>query len=78
MDDDTLVETVAKLAVDAVLGDLSLTMGEGMSLAKTYKHYVAKPTLRHRVIIRVAQLMTERAPLAAMKLVDHLGPLVGR
>ncbi len=77
-DADALVETVAKLTVDAVLGELALTMSSGMALAKTYKLYAANPLLRHRVVIRTAQLLAERAPLAAMKLVDHLGPLVGR
>lgn len=82
MDDaasDTVVETVAKLAVDAMLGELALSMSQGLSLVKTFKTYnTSQPELRHRVMIRTAQLLAERAPLAAMKLVDHLGPLVGR
>lgn len=74
----TDTERIAGLAADALLGSLSLSVGEGFALREVFKRYGANPAQRAVALDALARELSSRAPDVAAKLCDALAAQVGR
>lgn len=75
---DTIADQVGKLAADALRGSLTMTMGDGLRLVKTFAAYNRDPALRLLAVRQFADLLAREAPDVASRLVDALAERVGR
>lgn len=71
-------ERIASLAADALLGTLTMSVGEGWALRDVFKRYGANPAQRAVALDALARELTTRAPDVAAKLCDALAAHVGR
>ncbi len=75
---ESAAQTVARLAADAIAGQLKITFSQGMSLASVFKQYNATPAMKKDAISVLAQLLTESAPDLAAALCDELSSRIGK
>jgi hypothetical protein len=69
---------LAKIAADALLGNLKLGAFDKVKLATSYTAFLASPEAKRQAIDRIAQELAERAPDVAARLCDALAERVGK
>lgn len=71
-------ETVAKLAVDALLGSLTMDLSTGYALVSLFKKYNADEAAQALALRAFADQLSALHPRAAGQLVDMLAERVGK